>query len=145
MQVPTHSGTQSGYRTTYPNDSTWLCRLCESSELCDQILLEKYLLGAIKTETSFNSLIWARAPKPEYATRSTIEVAIRRAELFFNSIQQAHLPILERLGVAPVHICTEYLANRISMRSRGHSKDKHGIKRAVFCEKTLAKKRRISK
>ena len=55
--------------------------------------------------------------------------------LVFNSGQQALLPILEQLGIAPGPICTEYLAK----------KDQHKTKKAVFCETTLAKKHRISK
>ena len=105
-------------------------------KLCDQNLLEKCLLGATQNRNkSFNSLIWACAPKTEYTTRSTIEVAVSQAVLVFNSDQQALLPILERLGVAPDPICTEYLAK----------KDQHRIKMAQFRETTLAKKRRISK
>ena len=108
-------------------------------ELCDQNLLEKCLLGATQNRNeSFNSLIWARAPKTEYATLSTIEVAVSQAVLVFNTGQQAPLPILEGLGVAPGPICTsctEYLAK----------KDQHRMKKAQFRETTLAKKRRISK
>ena len=67
--------------------------------LCDQNLLEKCLLGATQNRNeNFNSLIWARAPKMEYATRSTIEVAVSQAMLVFNS--GAPFPILERLGVS---------------------------------------------
>ena len=99
-------------------------------------MLEKCLLGATQNRNeSFNSLIWTRAPKTEYATRSTIEVAVIQAVLVFNSGQQVLLPILEQLGVAPGPICTEYLAK----------KDQHRIKKAQFCVTTLAKKRRISK
>ena len=104
--------------------------------LCDQNLLEKCLLGATQNRNeSLNSLIWARAPKTEYATRSTIEVAVSQAVLVFNSGQQALLPILEQLGVDPGPISTEYLAK----------KDKHRIKKAQFCVTTRAKKHRISK
>ena len=101
-------------------------------ELCDQNLLEKCLLGATQNR---NESFWARAPKTEYATRSIIEVAVSQAVLVFNSGQQALLPILERLGVAPGPICTEYLAKKVM----------HRMKKAQFRETTLAKKRRISK
>lgn len=46
-------------------------------DLCREELLEKCLLGATQNRNeNFNSLIWARAPKTEYATRPTIEIAV---------------------------------------------------------------------
>ena len=47
---------------------------------------------------SFNNLIWARAPKTEFVSRPTIEVAVSQAVLVSNS---ALLPIMERLVIEP--------------------------------------------
>ena len=54
--------------------------------LCEEKLLEKCLLGATQNRNeSFNNLLWARAPKTEYVTRSTVEIATGQAVLVFNS------------------------------------------------------------
>ena len=59
-----------------------------------------------------------------------IEVVVSQAVFVFNSGQQALLPILERLGVAPGPICTEYLAK----------KNQHRIKKAQFHERRISKR-----
>ncbi len=120
MQVPTHTALNQGiapYTPTIPlGYADYVKPVFEG--LCDQNLLETCLLGTTQNRNeSFNSLIWARAPKTEYATRSTFEVAVSQAVL------------------DPGPICTEYLAK----------KDQHRIKKAQFCVTTRAKKRRISK
>ena len=68
--------------------------------LCDQSLPEKRLLDATQNRNeSFNSLIWARAPKTEYATMSTIEVAVSQAVLVFNSGNKLSFPSWSSLGM----------------------------------------------
>ena len=105
-------------------------------DLCKPELLEKCLLGATQNRNeSFNSLIWVRAPKTEYVTRPTIEVAVSQAVLVFNSGKQALLPILERLGIEPGPLCCDHLATKDSAR----------IKKSQYRETELAKQRRKSK
>lgn len=63
-------------------------------DLCKQELLEKCLLGATQNRNeSFNNLIWARAPKTEFVTRPTIEIAISQSAIIFNSGRQALLAV----------------------------------------------------
>ena len=71
-------------------------------DLCNENLLEKCLLGATQNRNeSFNNLLWARAPKTEYATRPTIIAAVAQAVLVFNSGSTALLSILKRAWCRP--------------------------------------------
>ena len=63
--------------------------------LCEEKLLKRCLLGATQNQNeSLNNNIWARAPKTEYASRTTIEVAVAQAVIVFNSGSQALAPII---------------------------------------------------
>ena len=105
-------------------------------DLCREELLEKCLLGATQNRNeSFNSLIWARAPKTEYATRPTIEIAVSQAVLVFNSGQQTLIPVMEHLGIQPGPLCHSHLV----------AKDSTRIKRSRTHETALARQRRKSK
>lgn len=104
--------------------------------LCGEELLEKCLLGATQNQNeSFNKLIWARAPKTEYATKATVEVATCLAVAAFNSGGQALVQIMDAFKVPAGPLCTAYLASR----------DAYRIKRAQARETQVAKKRRQSK
>ena len=64
--------------------------------LCTPELLEKCLLGATQNRNeSFNNLVWARAPKTEFVTRPTVDIAVSQAVIIFNSGQQALLPVMD--------------------------------------------------
>ncbi len=79
--------------------------------LSEETLLQKCLLGATQNRNeSFNSFVWARAPKTEYVTRPTVEIATSQAVLVFNSGSQALVPIIECLGANPGPLCSSYLA-----------------------------------
>ena len=105
-------------------------------DLCREDLLEKCLLGATQNRNeSFNSLVWARAPKTEYVTRPSIIAAVAQAVLVFNSGSSAILPILTGLGIEPGPLCVSHL-NR---------KDRYRQLRAQEKEEIQAKKRRKSK
>ena len=88
--------------------------------ICDlrsEDLLEKCLLGATQNRSeSFNSLIWARAPKTEYVTRPTVEVAVSQAVLVFNSDRQALLEVMKRLRLHPGPLCCNHFAAQDSLR-----------------------------
>ena len=67
--------------------------------LCEEKLLKRCLLGATQNQNeSFNNTIWTRAPKTEYVSRPTIEIAVAQAVLVFNSGSQALLPILVKMS-----------------------------------------------
>ena len=86
-------------------------------DLCSEDLLEKCLLGATQNRSeSFNSLIWARAPKTEYVTRPTVEVAVSQAVLVFNSDRQALLEVMKRLRLHPGPLCCNHFAAQDSLR-----------------------------
>ena len=84
---------------------------------------------------SFNSLLWVNAPKTEFVSKATIEIATSHAVLVFNSGQKALLPILEHLGIHAGPLCTAHLERKDSIR----------IKMAVAREGVVAKLRRKSK
>lgn len=103
---------------------------------CNEELLEKCLLGATQNRNeSFNNLIWAWAPKTEFCTKATIEIATSHATIVFNSGRQALVDIMERLKIHPGPLCIAHLA----------AQDNYRIKRAEAKETEVAKKRRKSK
>ena len=79
--------------------------------------------------------MWARAPKTEYVTRPTIEVAVSHAVLVFNSDRQAIASVMERLGIMAGPLCISHLV----------SQDAYHTKRAQTTESEVAKRRRKSK
>jgi len=80
--------------------------------LCTPELLEKCLLGATQNRNeSFNNLVWARAPKTEFVTRPTVDIAVSQAVIIFNSGQQALLPVMERMKMNPGPLCRAHLAS----------------------------------
>ena len=105
-------------------------------ELCKEELLKKCLLGAIQNRNEcFNSLVWARAPKTEYVTKSTIQIAVSHAVLVFNSGRQTTASVMERLGIVAGFLCISHLA----------SQDTYRILRAQTRESDVAKRSRKSK
>ena len=73
-----------------------------------------------RTETRALIISWAHAPKKEYVTRSTVEIATAQAVLVFNSGSQALIPIMERLGAHPGQLCS---LCRSVMEKFGHAYD----------------------
>lgn len=105
-------------------------------DLCKEHLLEKCLLGATQNRSeSFNNLIWARAPKTEFVTRPTVEIAVSQSAIIFNSGRQALLPIMDRLQMNPGPLCRAHLA----------SKDFTRIRRSQTSSLAVAKRQRKSK
>lgn len=103
--------------------------------LCDATLLEKCLMGATQNRNeSFNKLIWARAPKTEFCSLATVQIAVSHATLVFNSGCEALRPVLEGIGVDPGPFCSATLAARDRDRSR----------RAVAKAGEVAKKKRAA-
>ena len=74
--------------------------------LCAEQLLRKCLLRATQNRNeSFNSLIWARAPKTEFVGKASVDFAVSQAVVTFNSgCQQALLPVLEGVGAQPADL-----------------------------------------
>ncbi len=56
----------------------------------------------------FNSLAWARAPKTEYISRPTIDIAVSHAVLVFNSGRQA-LTSVDNVVVAKHWIVVHFM------------------------------------
>ena len=73
------------YHTTIPKGfESYLKDIFKS--LCGEELLKKCLIGATQNRNeSLNNLIWARAPKTEFASLAAIEVAVSLAIANFNS------------------------------------------------------------
>ena len=101
--------------------------------LCDPELLEKCLLGATQNRNeSFNSLVWARAPKTEYNSIETVQSAVAQAVIVFNSGSQELVKVMDDLGITVGPLCTTFL----------EKKDRYRIKRAEAQADVVAKKRR---
>jgi len=77
-------------------------------------------MGATQNRNeSFNSLIWARAPKTEFVGKATVDLAVSQAVVTFNSgCQQALLPVLEGVGAQPGSNCRTFLAGKDASRVR---------------------------
>ena len=81
--------------------------------LCGEELRKKYLMGATQNRNqSLNKLIWARAPKTEFASLAAIEVAVSLAIANFNSGGQGVSSIMKSFGVQAGLLCNAYLASR---------------------------------
>ena len=113
------------------------------SDLCDEELLKKCVLGATQNRNeSFNNLVWSRAPKTEFAGKTAVDFAASQAVLVFNSGCRASTsPVLEAIGVQPGPQCLAYLDGKDSVRVKrakakasAESKRRRTLKRAA--EKT---------
>ena len=106
-------------------------------QLCDERLLRKCLLGATQNRNeSFNSLIWARAPKTKFTGLNAVRLVVSQAVLVFSSgCQAASLSVMESAGIQPGPNCFSYLAGADKTRDR----------RAEKVASDAAKQRRKSK
>ena len=105
-------------------------------ELCKEELLKKCLLGATQNRNEyFNSLVWVRAPKTEYVTKSTIQIVVSHAVLMFNSGRRTIASVMERLCIVACSLCISHLV----------SQDTYHIMRAQTRESDVAKRSRKSK
>ena len=88
-------------------------------DLSNGELLDKYLLGSTQNrDECFNSLVWAHAPKTEYVTRLTIEVAVSHYVLVFNSDRQTLALVMERLGIMDGPLCISHLVSQNAYRTK---------------------------
>ena len=63
-------------------------------------LLERCLEGKTQiVNESLNNVIWARCPKSVYVGKSTIEIAVASAVLYFNDGGQGVLEVFKNLGL----------------------------------------------
>ncbi len=94
-------------------------------DLCKEQLLKKCLLGATQNRNeSFNALVWARAPKTEYCSHVTVQIAVSHAALVFNSGRGALTKVMGTLGLHPGPLCTAHLACQDALRvSRSRAKE----------------------
>ena len=75
------------------------------------------MLGATQNRNeSFNSLIWNRCPKTEYATAATMQNAVNQAVLVFNSGRKSLLSVMEDIGIPAGPLCSSYLSSQFALR-----------------------------
>ena len=68
--------------------------------LCRPALLRKCRLGATQNRNeSFNSLVWLHCPKTEYATSTTVQIAVSQAVIVFNSGKKSLLPVMDEVRI----------------------------------------------
>lgn len=100
-------------------------------KLSEPSLMERWcILGATQNQNeSFNSIIWNRCPKTEFAGPQVVEIAVDLAVITFNSGQGALKGLLQRLkyGLGPTLV---------------NSKDDTRIWEADYKGRELVKKRR---
>ncbi len=105
-------------------------------DLCKEELLKKCLLGATQNRNeSFNALVWACAPKTEYCSHVTVQIAVSHAALVFNSGKGALTKVMGTFGLHPGPLCTAHLARQDALR----------VSRSRTKEAEVAKSRRKSK
>lgn len=106
------------------------------NDLCKKELLEKCLMGATQNRNeSFNALVWARAPKTEFCSLASVQIATSLACITFNSGSCGLTDVMKRLNLQAGPLCTAYLSSRDAFR----------VKRAELKEAEVAKNRRKSK
>ena len=98
------------------------------SDLCDEELLKKCVLGATQNRNeSFNNLVWSCAPKTEFTGKTAVGFAVNQAVLVFNSGCRASTsPVLEAIGVQPGPQCLAYLDGKDSSASKGRRQSRNG-------------------
>ena len=109
--------------------------------LCGEELRKKCLMGATQNRNeSLNNLIWARAPKTEFASLAAIEVAVSLAIANFNSGGQVVSSIMKSFGVQAGPPSTAYLASRdVSHLKRAQAKETQVFKKKRKCKRAMEK------
>ena len=102
-------------------------------DLSQPSLMERCVLGATQNQNeSFNSVIWNRCPKIEFASSVVVEIAVDLAVITFNSGQGALRGLLQRLNFKLSPTILKFL----------DSKDDTRVWEAQHKGKELVKKRR---
>ena len=135
LQAETTGDGPQPHNTTIPPDFIPFVKPI-FEDLCKKELLKKCLLGATQNRNeSFNALVWARAPKTEFTTMPTIQIATGLACIVFNSGNKSLTKVMEKLQLQPGPLCTAHLAGRDDFRT----------KRSLAKEAEVAKQRKKSK
>ena len=111
------------------------------SRLSSRELLEKCLLGATQNQNeSFNSTIWNRCPKTEFASPGTVNIAVKRATITFNDGMVGLQPLLQSIGGYVSSSTVAFLRDQDAIRlQRAQEKEEEASKRRRKAQRTQRK------